>query len=78
LTTSEGQERALLEAIIKICIELRKIVVIEGIEAVELIEYLFKFKSIRVQGYYYSKPIPLNELINYIVSSNEKLMNTYV
>jgi diguanylate cyclase (GGDEF)-like protein len=74
----EGQERALLEAIIKICIELRKIVVIEGIEAVELIEYLFKFKSIRVQGYYYSKPIPLNELINYIVSSNEKLMNTYV
>ncbi len=67
----EGQERALLEGIIKICTELKKIVVIEGVENAELIAYLSRFSSIRVQGYYYSKPIPLNNLIDYINSLNK-------
>ncbi|WP_372761941.1 putative bifunctional diguanylate cyclase/phosphodiesterase [Pseudoalteromonas sp.] len=61
-----GQKRALLEAIINICIELNKVVVIEGVEDFGLISYLSKFNNIKIQGYYYCKPLRLPHLVDHI------------
>ncbi|MBB1371868.1 bifunctional diguanylate cyclase/phosphodiesterase [Pseudoalteromonas sp. SR45-4] len=64
-----GQKRALLEGIINICTQLNKTVVVEGVESPELIGYLSKFNNIRIQGFYYCKPMPLDKLIEYIHSN---------
>ena len=61
-----SKEQRLLDTIINACIDLDKAVVVEGVEGRELISYLRKFKEIRIQGYFYSKPLPLEELIEYI------------
>ncbi|WP_370317179.1 putative bifunctional diguanylate cyclase/phosphodiesterase [Pseudoalteromonas sp.] len=61
-----SKEQRLLDTIINACIDLDKAVVVEGVEGRELISYLRKYKEIRIQGYFYSKPLPLEELIEYI------------
>ncbi|WP_462167625.1 EAL domain-containing protein [Pseudoalteromonas sp. GB43] len=61
-----SKEQRLLDTIINACIDLDKAVVVEGVKSRELISYLRKYKGIRIQGYFYSKPLPLEELIEYI------------
>ena len=46
--------------------------VAEGVEDKEQVDYLKKVKCDLIQGYYYSKPIKLNEFIEYINRLNEK------
>jgi diguanylate cyclase (GGDEF)-like protein len=71
-TEQEGQKRSLLAAMINVCLELKKVVVIEGVEDAEIINYLSKIGNLRVQGYYFSKPLPILKLITYIHQQSKK------
>lgn len=62
----DSKERRLLDTIITACFDLGKIVVVEGVEDERLINYLAKHKDIRIQGYFFSKPLPIEQLIDYI------------
>lgn len=62
----DSKERRLLDTIISVCLDLGKKVVVEGVEDERLINYLVKYEGIRIQGYFFSKPLPIEELINYI------------
>jgi len=41
-------------------------VVVEGVEDEKLITHLSRYKDIRIQGYFFSKPLPVDQLIEYI------------
>ncbi|MEI8666345.1 EAL domain-containing protein [Pseudoalteromonas sp. B28] len=62
----DTKERKLLDTIIKVCYDLGKKVVVEGVEDEKLITHLSRYKGIRIQGYFFSKPLPVNQLIEYI------------
>ena len=62
----DTKERKLLDTIIKVCYDLGKKVVVEGVEDEKLITYLSRYKGIRIQGYFFSKPLPVDQLIEYI------------
>ncbi|WP_096273452.1 putative bifunctional diguanylate cyclase/phosphodiesterase [Paucisalibacillus globulus] len=63
--------RSLLEAIIQIGKKINTKVVIEGIETKEQIEML-SVHNLFGQGYYYSKPIPIDEFEKWCKNSAEK------
>jgi diguanylate cyclase (GGDEF)-like protein len=60
------KEKKLLDTIINVCFDLEKKVIVEGVEDEELIKHLTKFEGIRIQGYFFSKPLPINKLIEYV------------
>ena len=60
------KEKKLLDTIINVCFDLEKKVIVEGVEDEELIKHLTKFEGIRIQGYFFSKPLPINRLLEYI------------
>lgn len=62
----DTKERKLLDTIIKVCYDLGKKVVVEGVEDEKLITHLSRYKGIRIQGYFFSKPLPIDHLIEYI------------
>ncbi|WP_404401020.1 bifunctional diguanylate cyclase/phosphodiesterase [Idiomarina seosinensis] len=69
---SEGSDRDLLEAMINMCHKLDKTAVVEGIETESSAEFFSKFSNLRLQGYYFSKPLPVNDLITLIQAHNDK------
>ncbi len=61
--------QSLLRAVVNCARELDKSICLEGIETKEMATYLRdNYKVTHFQGYYYSKPILLNDLIDYIHS----------
>lgn len=55
-------DNSMIESIIHIGHRRDLIVVAEGVEKQEQIEFLARYKCDKVQGYYYSKPVPENEV----------------
>ena len=53
----------LLQGIIDICHELGKSIVVEGVETQEQIDFLKKQNVDVVQGFFYFKPMPVNDII---------------
>lgn len=60
------KEQKLLDTIIKACFDLDKKVIVEGIENQALLKHLSQFKGVRIQGYVFSKPLPISRLLEYI------------
>ncbi|WP_301003344.1 bifunctional diguanylate cyclase/phosphodiesterase [Pseudoalteromonas sp.] len=60
------KEQKLLDTIIKACFDLDKKVIVEGIENEALVKHLSQFEGVRIQGYVFSKPLPINRLLEYI------------
>ncbi|MBG22117.1 MAG: GGDEF-domain containing protein [Idiomarinaceae bacterium] len=59
----EGKQRNLLIKMIEMCKQLDKTVVVEGVETAEQVA-LFKAAGVdRLQGFYFAKPMPIDELI---------------
>ncbi|MDZ5472191.1 EAL domain-containing protein [Bacillus sp. 31A1R] len=56
------QKVPVLDAIINLASELRLQVVAEGVEHLEQLIYLLKKQCNRVQGFYFFKPMPADEL----------------
>ncbi|MDI3243779.1 putative bifunctional diguanylate cyclase/phosphodiesterase [Pseudoalteromonas agarivorans] len=66
------KEQKLLDTIITICYDLGKKVVVEGVEDEKLINHLSRYKDIRIQGYFFSKPLPVDQVAEYIRATISK------
>ena len=64
---TDYEMQVLIEAIIKIANVMNIKVIVEGVETQEQIDYLSRYKGIIFQGYYFSRPLPRNDLEKYIV-----------
>ena len=62
----------LIEVIMMIAKKMNLKTVAEGVEDMEQVDYLKTVKCDLIQGYYYSKPIKLEEFIEYINRKNKK------
>ena len=68
-TKSEGY-KAILDSNIEILHNLKFKLVSEGVETKEQVEYLKNHGVEYIQGYYYSKPIDYDKLIEYLKVKN--------
>lgn len=63
---SLDDKQAVVDAIIQMSHRLKMKVVAEGVESAQQVELLKEMGCNYIQGYYYSKPLPINELIDFI------------
>lgn len=63
---SLDDKQAIVDAIIQMAHRLKMQVVAEGVESKQQVELLKKMNCDFIQGFYYSKPIPLNELFEFL------------
>lgn len=63
---SLDDKQAVVDAIIQMAHRLKMKVVAEGVESAQQVELLKEMGCDYIQGYYYSKPLPINELIDFI------------
>lgn len=63
---SLDEKQAVVDAIIQMSHRLKMKVVAEGVEQAQQVDILRKMNCDIIQGYYYSKPLPLPELLEYI------------
>lgn len=63
---SLDDKQAVVDAIIQMAHRLKMKVVAEGVESAQQVELLREMGCDYIQGYYYSKPLPINELIDFI------------
>lgn len=61
-----AKAETLLHSVINMLHELNLGIVAEGVETKEMVDYLTEHGVEHLQGYYFSKPIPGNEFINFI------------
>ncbi|ADU28572.1 putative bifunctional diguanylate cyclase/phosphodiesterase [Evansella cellulosilytica] len=71
---SDSFDSALLSGIVTLCKKLKIEVVAEGIETEEQYIYL-KEDNISLQGYYFSKPLPKDEVEMFIIEKNNSIEN---
>lgn len=64
--SSLADKQAIVDAIIQMAHRLQMKVVAEGVESGQQVEMLRKMGCDYIQGYYYSRPLPLEELIEFI------------
>ncbi|KJV38244.1 bifunctional diguanylate cyclase/phosphodiesterase [Acinetobacter brisouii] len=58
----DQQDTAIVKLIIEIAHQLNLEVVAEGIEIYEQVKFLTEYECDMIQGYFYSKPVPINQL----------------
>ncbi len=63
---SLADNQAVVDAIIQMSHRLKMKVVAEGVESPQQVELLKEMGCDFMQGYYYSKPLPMNELLDFI------------
>ena len=62
----DGDDAAIIEAIIAMAHRLNLRVIAEGVETVEQLEFLRKHGCDSLQGYYFARPMPLEELLQFL------------
>ncbi|CAD5259354.1 Diguanylate phosphodiesterase [Alteromonas sp. 38] len=63
-----GKSAVLAETIVTLGNKLGLLTIAEGIETKEQAEYMIKLGCNEAQGFFYAKPMPFNELMDYLVS----------
>ena len=63
---SLDDKQAVVDAIIQMSHRLKMKVVAEGVESAQQVELLKRMGCDFIQGYYYSKPLPMDELLDFI------------
>ncbi len=63
---SLDEKQAVVDAIIQMSHRLKMKVVAEGVEQAQQVDILRKMNCDIIQGYYYSKPLPLNDLMEFM------------
>jgi len=66
--THDSSDAQIVETIILMARNLGIDVVAEGVETAEQLALLTRFRCEQVQGYYYSRPLPLEDLASYLVA----------
>lgn len=66
----DKQTQSIIEAIVMIARALKIDVVLEGVEKEGQWKYLQKYKEAIIQGYYYSKPLNAQDILDYILNFN--------
>jgi len=66
LIGSLNEKQAVVDAIIQMAHRLHMEVIAEGVEQKEQVELLRNMGCDMIQGYYYSKPLPIHEAIDYL------------
>lgn len=61
-----ADKQAIVDAIIKMAHRLNMQVIAEGVESIQQVNYLNQLGCDFIQGYYYSKPVPMEELIEFL------------
>lgn len=64
--TSLDDKQAVVDAIIQMAHRLHMKVIAEGVEQEEQVELLERLGCDMIQGYYYAKPMPLHELMDFV------------
>lgn len=65
---TENRKKDIMKSIIQMAHDLQMIVVVEGVEEKEQVEYLKTYNCDAMQGYYYSKPIRADSVIDSLMS----------
>ena len=65
LSTNSGRGKKVIKNIILLCKELKFKVMVEGVEREDQLEFLTSFGCEVAQGFYYAKPIPVEEFEEY-------------
>ena len=64
--TSLDDKEAVVDAIIQMAHRLHMKVIAEGVEQAEQVKLLERLGCDMIQGYYYAKPMPLHELMDFV------------
>jgi diguanylate cyclase (GGDEF)-like protein len=64
--TGDHEARAIAKAIINLAHTLNKAVIAEGVETAEQLVLLRRWRCNRVQGYYYSRPLPPDQFVQWL------------
>lgn len=64
-----GRDKVIVSSIIRIGLSLGLEVVAEGVETIEVVEFLKAHDCHTIQGYYYSKPIEAHEVPNFVLKN---------
>ena len=70
-SSDDTQMQAVLKNTFGLIKSLSRKTIIEGVETEEQAKRFIGFDCDNIQGYYYSKPLPLNDFINFIKEKNE-------
>ena len=65
---TENRKKDIMKSIIQMAHDLQMIVVVEGVEEKKQVEYLKTYNCDAMQGYYYSKPIRADSVIDSLMS----------
>lgn len=67
----DENSRQILKTVVKMCKNLNKTVLCEGVETKEEVDYLREIGCDLIQGYYYSKPSEKNDFLNLVDKTND-------
>lgn len=70
--TKDTDDRLIIKAIISLAHSLSLEVIAEGVETREQLDFLVEHHCDKIQGYYYSKPLPEKEFLELILETNGK------
>ena len=70
---TKDADRQVLKSIIDIGHVLDKIVIIEGVESLEQVNILASLNCHLIQGYYFSRPIPLDQFVHLLQENNDDI-----
>ena len=65
----------IISGLVKMAISLGIETVVEGVETEAQVEFLKEIGCTKLQGFYYSKPIPEDEFISFLSSNNRHVIN---
>lgn len=68
-------ESLVLPDLVRMFQNAKKEVVVEGIETLEMVEKMTKLQCDYLQGYYFSKPVPAKDFMQYLSISNQGELN---
>jgi len=74
--TNTDNDLAIVSAIILMAHSLNLKVVAEGVETIEQLDLLLNYNCDEIQGFYYSRPLPVNEFTDFVKKSMHQSLST--